>query len=222
MSTWCADGIHGEHRQQIPRNRQGLNHEDAMADMSTDLYMTNREDWRAWLEQYHETAHEIWLVYYKKHTGKPSIPYDDAVEEALCYGWIDSRVKRIDEERYTQKYTPRKKNSVWSKTNKARVAKMIRQGRMTDAGLAKVRQAKANGEWEKAAGSVPETLRMPPDVHQALAANPQAFHNVQHFTPSYQNRYLVWITSAKRAETRQKRIQDMIRRAEQNRKPGME
>jgi uncharacterized protein YdeI (YjbR/CyaY-like superfamily) len=144
------------------------------------------------------------------------------VEEALCYGWIDSLVKRIDAERYTQKYTPRKKHSVWSKTNKARVAKMIRQGRMTEAGLAKIRQAKENGEWEKAAGSVPESLSMPPDVQHALAANPTALENFQNFTPSYQKRYIGWITSAKRADTRQKRIQETVRRAEQNKKPGME
>ncbi len=192
-----------------------------MTEMSRHLYITSREDWRAWLEQHHSTTQEIWLVYYKKHTGKPTIPYDDAVEEALCYGWIDSRVKRIDDEKYTQKYTPRRKNSVWSKTNKARVAKMIQQGRMTDAGLAKIRQAQDNGEWEKTAGSVPETLNMPPDVQHALAANPTAFTHFHHFTPSYQKRYLVWITSAKREETRQKRIQEMIRRVEQNKKPGM-
>jgi uncharacterized protein YdeI (YjbR/CyaY-like superfamily) len=184
--------------------------------------MTNRDEWRAWLETHHDTVQEIWLVYYKKHTGKPTIPYDDAVEEALCYGWIDSLVRRIDDERYTQKYTPRKKNSVWSKKNKARVAKMIQQGRMTDAGLAKIKQAKDNGEWDKAVGSLPETLSIPPDVQHALTANPTALHNFQHFAPSYQKRYIAWITSAKRAETRQKRIQETIRRAAQNKKPGME
>ena len=112
------------------------------------------------------------MIYYKKHTGKSTIPYDDAVEEALCYGWIDSLVKRIDDEKYTQKYTPRKKKSVWSKKNKERVEKMIRQGRMTEAGLSKIREAKENGEWEKAAGSVPDDLTIPPDFQQALAANP--------------------------------------------------
>jgi uncharacterized protein YdeI (YjbR/CyaY-like superfamily) len=204
------------------RNIQTGDDEETMAEISTQLYMTNREDWRAWLEKHHDIEKEVWLIYYKKHTGKPTIPYDDAVEEALCYGWIDSLVKRIDDEKYTQKYTPRKKKSIWSKTNKKRVAKMIRQGRMTEAGLAKVRQAKENGEWDKAAGSVPDTLSIPPDLQHALAANPKALKNFQNFTSSYQKRYIVWITSAKREETRQKRIQETIRRAEQNKKPGME
>jgi uncharacterized protein YdeI (YjbR/CyaY-like superfamily) len=193
-----------------------------MAEITTQLYLTNREDWRTWLEKHHATEKEVWLIYYKKHTGKPTIPYDDAVEEALCYGWIDSIVKRIDDEKYTQKYTPRKKKSIWSKKNKERVEKMIRQGRMTEAGLVKIREAKENGEWEKTAGSVPEKLTIPPDFQQALAANPKARKNFQKFTPSYQKRYIGWITSAKRKETRQKRIQETIRRAEQNKKPGME
>ena len=86
--------------------------------LTKELYVTNREDWRAWLEQNHATEKEVWLLYYKKHTGKPTIPYDDAVEEALCFGWIDSTVKRIDDEKYTQKFTPRNDRSVWSESNK--------------------------------------------------------------------------------------------------------
>ncbi|MGB2982026.1 MAG: hypothetical protein WBC77_12350, partial [Candidatus Zixiibacteriota bacterium] len=103
--------------------------------MSKTLYVTNRDDWRAWLRKNHSSQKEVWLIYYKKHTGKPRIPYDDAVEEALCYGWIDSTIKRIDEEKYAQKFTPRSEKSNWSELNKRRAKKMIREGRMTQAGL---------------------------------------------------------------------------------------
>lgn len=100
------------------------------------LYVKKRGEWRKWLEKNHQKESEIWLVYYKKHTKKPSIPYNDAVEEALCFGWIDSSEKRIDKERYAQRFTPRKPKSNWSESNKERVRKLIVQGKMTPAGLA--------------------------------------------------------------------------------------
>lgn len=106
------------------------------------LYVKSRDEWRSWLQNNHAAEKEIWLIYYKKHTGKPRIPYDDAVEEALCFGWIDSIVKRIDDEKYIQKYTPRKDKSIWSELNKKRTEKMIKQGRMTEAGLIKIQKAK--------------------------------------------------------------------------------
>jgi uncharacterized protein YdeI (YjbR/CyaY-like superfamily) len=95
----------------------------------------DRDEWRAWLEEQHQTESEVWLIYYKKHTGKQSIRYEDAVEEALCFGWIDSKVKRIDEEKYMQRYTPRKELSNWSESDKNRVRKLIENGLMTQAGL---------------------------------------------------------------------------------------
>jgi len=111
-----------------------------------ELYVTNRDDWRAWLKVNHAIKKEIWLIYYKKHTGKPRILYDAAVEEALCFGWIDSIVKKIDAEKYAQKFTPRKDTSGWSEPNKRRVERMIKQGRMTEAGMARIRAAKKNGQ----------------------------------------------------------------------------
>ena len=115
------------------------------------MHFASRDDWRAWLEENHATALEIWLVHYKKHTGKPGLTLEEAVEEALCFGWIDGVLKLIDDEKYALRFSPRKKGSVWSETNKRRVAKLIRQGHMTEAGLAKVREAKANGQWQAAA-----------------------------------------------------------------------
>ena len=105
------------------------------------LYVTTRQAWRSWLAKHHATEKEIWLVYHKKHTGKPSIPYNDAVEEALCYGWIDSQTKGIDKDSYGQRFSPRKPSSQWSETNKERVRRLIKAGKMTPAGLAALRGA---------------------------------------------------------------------------------
>jgi uncharacterized protein YdeI (YjbR/CyaY-like superfamily) len=121
------------------------------------LHVTGAEEWRAWLESNHAVEKEVWLTIYKKHTAKPSITIEEATEEALCFGWIDSMMKRIDDEKYVQRYTPRKKGSIWSEKNKKWVAELIEQGRMTEAGLAKIEEAKQNGEWHKARTSRPPT-----------------------------------------------------------------
>ena len=184
------------------------------------LYVKNREDWRSWLQNNHAAEKEVWLIYYKKHTGKPRIPYDDAVEEALCFGWIDSIVKRIDDEKYTQKYTHRKDKSIWSELNKKRAEKMIKQGRMTEAGLIKSQKAKENGEWYKTTSKI-DRPAIPPDLKNALAANKDADRNFNNFAPSYQKQFIGWIASAKKKETREKRIKETIKLAEQNKKPGM-
>ena len=110
------------------------------------LYVKDRDEWRKWLENNYDSENEIWLIYYKKHSDKIRIPYDDAVEEALCFGWIDSLVKSIDDEKYMQKYTPRKKNSVWSEYNVKRCEKMIKEGKMTNAGSKLIEEAKKNGQ----------------------------------------------------------------------------
>lgn len=106
------------------------------------MHFGHRNEWRAWLEENHATAQELWLVIYKKHTGKVGVTYEEAVEEALCFGWIDGVMKRLDAEKYALRFSPRKKGSVWSESNKRRVTKLIKQGRMTEAGLVKVKEAK--------------------------------------------------------------------------------
>ncbi len=189
-------------------------------DITKQLYVTNRADWRTWLEENFDTEKEVWLIHYKKHTGALSIPYEDAVEEALCFGWIDGLLRRIDGERYILRYSPRQKKSVWADSNKKRVEKLIKQGRMTEAGLAKVSQAKENGEWDKAMTREDEPS-IPPDLKKALAANRNAMKNFSNFAPSYQKQYIWWITSAKREETRAKRIDETINRSAQNMKPGI-
>lgn len=184
------------------------------------LFCKNREEWRAWLNQNHSTENEIWLIYYKKHTKKPTVTYNDAVEEALCFGWIDSIVKRIDEETYMQKYTPRKKNSIWSLLNKKRVEKMISEGKMTKAGFNQIDIAKKNGYWAKAYSSQ-NIAKIPKELEGALKENKITWENFNRFAKSYQNTYIFWVTSAKRPETIKRRIKFVVERSMKNLKPGM-
>ena len=114
------------------------------------LYVKERQHWRAWLEKNHAVEKSgIWLVYYKQHTGKPTLGYSESVEEALCFGWVDSLVRKLDEEKFARKFTPRKDNSSWSESNRKRVEKLIAQKRMTEHGLARVAAARASGTWDK-------------------------------------------------------------------------
>jgi uncharacterized protein YdeI (YjbR/CyaY-like superfamily) len=186
--------------------------------VSRTFYATNRQEWRAWLEKHHATESEIWLIYYKKHTGQPRIPYEDAVEEALCFGWIDSTVKKIDEEKFAQKFTPRRDRSNWSALNKRRMQQLIRDGRMTAAGLAKIDLATLNDETEP---RPKEELPLPRFVKQALRANRTAWENFDKLAPSYRRNLIRWILDAKKEETRQRRLQEAIGLLEQNKKLGM-
>lgn len=188
---------------------------------SKTLYVTKRDDWRAWLRKNHSSRREVWLIYYKKHTGKPRIPYDDAVEEALCYGWIDSTVKRIDDEKYTQKFTPRNEKSNWSELNKRRAKKMIREGRMTKTGMAKFKHAGKQTNEEAKDKPPKKRLVTPPDLKKALSVNKKALRNFNNFAPSYRRLYIGWITNAKRKETREKRIKQTVKWSAENKKPGM-
>ncbi|MFC1935792.1 YdeI family protein [Chloroflexota bacterium] len=182
--------------------------------MTKQLYFTSRDEWRAWLEQHHATEKEAWLVHYKKHTGKPGIPYEDAVEEALCFGWIDGLLRSIDVEKYALRYSPRRRNAVWSESNKKRAERMIALGQMTQVGLAKIRQAKGNGEWHNT--TLREMLVIPPDLKKTLAANQAAEWGFQELSPSRRRQFIWWVTSAKRKETRKRRIDEIIRLIENN------
>jgi len=184
------------------------------------LYIKDRIEWRKWLEKNYDSVKEIWLIYYKKHSGKPRIPYDDAVEEALCFGWIDSLVKTIDDEKYMQKYTPRKKSSIWSEHNVNRCKKMIKEGKMTEAGMQLIDEAKKNGKWEKAY-STKKMFDLPEEMANALNKNKSARENFNNFAPSYRNNYIHWVLSAKREETKNKRIKEVVKRSVLNQKPGM-
>ena len=186
------------------------------------IYLPTREKWREWLETNHDAESLIWLIYYKKHTGKPSIPYNDAVEEALCYGWIDSLVKRIDGERYMQKFTPRKMKSTWSVSNVIRVEKLIKQGKMTAKGLDLYNYAREHKllpePTVKQKAGLPDT---PPWFEEALDKNPAARNHFYKLAPSHKRNYLMWIMDAKQAETRLRRLEEAIDMLSKGEKLGM-
>ena len=192
-----------------------------MFDMTLkQLYFPDRDKWRDWLSEHHAASTGIWLIFYKKATSKPTIEYDAAVEEALCFGWIDSIIKRIDDEKYVRKFTPRKDKSDWSALNKKRVTKMIKAGRMTEAGLAKIEAAKKNGCWNRD-GKTPRSLEMPSEFAKALALNKKARENFENLAPTYRRHYLGWIAAAKRPETKKRRINESIALLEKGGKLGM-
>jgi len=186
-----------------------------------ELTFETREDFRSWLEQNHQSSEGIWLVYYKKHTKIQSIYYNEAVEEALCYGWIDSKVKTIDDLRYKQIFSPRNPKSVWSKVNKERVSKMMNAGKMMPAGLKLVEEGKKSGQWDKAYGGRSKPPLIPDELKIALQKEPQAWENFNKLAPSYRANYLYWVIRAKRLETKDKRIKIVVERAMKNLKPGM-
>jgi uncharacterized protein YdeI (YjbR/CyaY-like superfamily) len=179
----------------------------------------NRDNWRAWLAENNATAPELWLVLYKKNSGKPTVTYDEAVEEALCFGWIDGIIKAIDGQKYATRFSPRRSGSVWSESNKRRVARMIAQGRMTEIGLAKVIEAKSNGEWDKASARE-DVTKIPLELKRALQADKIAREKFEHLAPSHKRQYIYWIGEAKRDVTRQKRIQETIKMLKANKRLG--
>ncbi len=184
------------------------------------VYAKDRRQWRAWLGENHDSSSGVWLVYYKKRSGKPSVSYDEAVEEALCFGWIDSKVNALDEERYKQVFTPRKPRSVWSKLNKQRVEKLIEQNLMTEAGLAKIEVAKKDGSWNSLDNV--EALIISPELTEALRANEIARENFNRFSDSSKKGILGWIESAKRLETKLKRIEKTVTMAAKNKRANFD
>jgi len=184
------------------------------------LYVTNRNEWRKWLSRHQATEAEVWLIFYKKETCKPTILYEAAVEEALCFGWIDSIIKKIDATKYARKFTPRKDNSKWSTLNKKRANKMINEKRMTDFGLDKILIAKKTGLWDQDAR--PQiSLDIPPEFAKALAKNKKANVNFNKLSPSYRKQYIGWISVAKRVETKKRRVEESIALLKKGVKLGM-
>jgi uncharacterized protein YdeI (YjbR/CyaY-like superfamily) len=168
----------------------------------------SRKAWRAWLEKNHASSSGIWIVYAKKHTGIPSLTYADAVEEALCFGWIDSLVHPIDDSLYKQIFTPRKETSAWSALNKTRVERLIADGVMTAAGMKLIEIAKKNGRWN--AWAATDALTMPPELKKALNASATAKKNWPGYTASQQKAFLRMVDGAKTPETRAKRVAQVI------------
>ena len=173
----------------------------------TDLPLVqpkSRKAWRAWLEKNHASSPGLWLVYAKKHTGISSLSYADAVEEALCFGWIDSLLHPIDDSLYKQIFTPRKPASTWSALNKQRVEKLMAAGQVTAAGMTMIELAKTTGTWDSLAET--EALTMPPELKKAIDGNTSARKNWPAYTASQQKGFLRMLHDAKTPETRAKRI----------------
>ncbi len=186
-----------------------------------ELYVSNREDWCCWLETNGEKLSEIWLIFYKSHTGKSNLPYEDAIEEALCFGWIDSIVKRIDNEKYVRKFTPRKEKSKWSALNVRRVNKMIKAGKMTPKGLALYKYAEEHGLLPDITQSSKKKLEIPSFINKSLSTNHKAETAFNNLAPSYQRQYIGWIMDAKKEETRIRRLKEMIQVLKKGEKLGM-
>lgn len=185
------------------------------------FHARNRTEWRAWLERSHDTEPEAWLVFDKKHTGQPCIAYDDAVEEALCFGWIDGVLQRIDDDTYARRFSPRRDGSNWSALNKRRAMNMIQQGKMTQAGAAKLSFSDFDDDYRRTLERKAEDLTIPAYFEQALIGNRQAHESFTRLAPSYRRRYLLWIADARTDETRNRRVAEAIRLLEENKKPGM-
>jgi uncharacterized protein YdeI (YjbR/CyaY-like superfamily) len=182
----------------------------------------NRAAWRAWLEKNHDKKTELWLAYYKKSSGKTSVIYEEALQEALCFGWIDSTVSKLDADRYMQRWTSRKPQSVWSASNKARIRKLIAEGRMAAPGLAKIKLAKKNGAWTKlndieriGRGGGP-----PPGVLAAIDAHPGLKEKFAALSASRRKMLSYWVASAKRPETIARRISQLEGFIDSGRLPG--
>jgi uncharacterized protein YdeI (YjbR/CyaY-like superfamily) len=179
-----------------------------------ELYFKNTTEWRAWLEKNHDTSTGIYLIFYKVSSPKESMRWEEAVKEALCFGWIDSTVKKLDDERRRQYFCQRNPKSVWSKLNKTYIVELIAENKMHDSGSLKMIAAIKDGSWT-ALDDV-ENLVVPKELQIALNNSPKAYENYQNFSPSYRKNYLSWLNQAKREATREKRITEIIRLCSKN------
>jgi uncharacterized protein YdeI (YjbR/CyaY-like superfamily) len=181
-----------------------------------------RSEWRQWLMKYHGKQPGVWFVFYKKESGKPRVQYDEAVEEALCFGWIDSLPRKLDAERSMLKFTPRKPKSVWSALNKQRVKKLIRLKQMMPAGRAAILLAQKNGSWDTLTESdrLAANNQVPDDLAKLLSTDKKAAAHFTTYSKSIRKQFLVWISSAKRPDTREARLQQTLQMAIANKKPG--
>ncbi len=185
------------------------------------IHVATRSQWRQWLARNHDRERNgVWLVFRRKNTGKPSLAYEESVEEALCFGWIDSIIRRIDNNTYCRKFTPRKDNSVWSNANKRRVERITREGGITEFGQAKVEAAKRSGHWAVDPRPV-INLEVPPEFSETLERNREARDFFEQLAPSCRKQFIGWILTAKRPETRAKRIGESLALLARGQKLGL-
>jgi uncharacterized protein YdeI (YjbR/CyaY-like superfamily) len=186
-----------------------------LMEMGRTLYVADRKAWRTWLSRHHNRAKEIWLIYYRKSSGKPRIPYNDAVEEALCFGWIDSIVKKVDGERFTQRFSPRRRGSRLSQMNKERIRKLILGKLMTEAGVDAIAHA-YKGETEHG------DARIPKDVMDAMLERPAAWGNFQRFPESYKRIRIAYLEGRRRhgEEAFRRSLMYLVRMTAKNKRFG--
>jgi uncharacterized protein YdeI (YjbR/CyaY-like superfamily) len=184
-----------------------------------ELYFTKREEWRNWLKSNHASVREVWLVFFKKPSGKTRIPYNDAVEEALCFGWIDGKLKKINEDYYIQRFTPRRRDSIWSEINVSRVRKMISEGLIMKSGMDAF-QVYLDNPSLLAIRNI-EVPDIPDELLHKLKKNKKAYDNFLNFPVSTRRLYLQWLTAAKRDETYARRISKILELSEKNIKTSM-
>jgi len=170
---------------------------------------SNLSDWRNWLAKNHDREREVWLVYFKAVKGKSNIDYESSVKEALCFGWIDSIIQKIDEEKYARKFNPRRMESKWSETNKRRVMKVIREGRMTEAGMAKVTFDIGKVDISRPKPKRPP-VTMPEKIEKAFKSHPKLWEAFKGIPPSLQRNYILWLSDAKKPETFERRLQILV------------
>jgi len=186
-----------------------------------DLRFRDAQEWHRWLGRNHDRSDGVWLILRKKAAEIDGVTYEEALEEALCYGWIDSRLERIDDEIHRQRFSPRRRGSIWSKANVRRVKRLTAEGRMKEAGLRRVRDAKENGRWAEAYESRIPSHRMPKDLKDALDADPRARKNFSALAESYRRNYIAWVVGAKTETTRGKRIAKVVELAVKGQKSIM-
>jgi uncharacterized protein YdeI (YjbR/CyaY-like superfamily) len=190
-----------------------------------NIHFKNSLQFRQWLEDNHDKSPGIWMIFYKKHTKKENILYEEALDEALCFGWIDSIIKRIDNEKYLRKFTPRTNTENWSDANKSKVVKLIKNGRMNEAGLKKIDSYLKTGkvDWDKETikNEKIKELKIPDFIKKEFARNEPALTNFNNLAPTYKEHYIYWISSAKRDDTIRKRLDESIELLKENKKLGL-
>jgi uncharacterized protein YdeI (YjbR/CyaY-like superfamily) len=189
--------------------------------MENSLHFQNRRDWRSWLEKNHDKQPWIWLKFYKKDLGKKGMTLAESVEEAICFGWIDGKLRKVDDVSFIVRFSPRKAKSVWSMINKERAERLIASGQMTSNGMSKIEEAKEAGTWSNAYTNLTSD-KMPADLRKALMRDSAAWENFQNFANTYRNMYIGWIVGAKTDVTRKKRIAKTVAQALKNKKTMLE
>jgi uncharacterized protein YdeI (YjbR/CyaY-like superfamily) len=182
------------------------------------LHPGDRAEWRAWLAEHHRGGGGVWLVLWRPTSGRTGLSYEEAVQEALCFGWIDGKAARLDDERTMLRFSPRKPGSGWARSNKLRVERLLAEGRMAEAGLARVEEARRDGSWTRL--DAVEDLVVPEDLAAAFAGRPGAWEHWDGLPRSVRRTALAWIAEAKRPGTRARRVGETARRAARGERPG--